>query len=65
MTMQSDFESSSFPTYLKTVRDLVWLDFGITLTFMAKAEAHASYEVGETPTQCARVIGTTPRLRPG
>jgi hypothetical protein len=44
---------------------LIWADFGITLTFLAKAEAHASYEIGDSPTQCAGAIGTTPRLRPG
>ena len=65
MTIQREFETSSFPTYLNAVRDLVWKEFGITLTFHAKAEAHASYEVGDTPAKCARAIGTTPRLRPG
>jgi hypothetical protein len=65
MTQQANFEPAGFPAYLATVRDLVWEGFGITLSFQAKAEAHASYEVGQTPAQCARLIGTTASLRPG
>lgn len=61
----ANLEPAGFPAYLATVRNLVWEGYGITLTFKARAETHACYEIGKTPAQCATLIGHTPSLRPG